>query len=165
MFRNPSKNGMMCFDSLVDLKTTTIQPGDIIASDSHIVMVDSVGSDPLGIKRAKKTADCTAATLTSNGFDFAVSQSGNWKNGIGIHRSVAKDYLKSSSTFQKGLTQLAAYFCQEQFKSSKTFDETSSFLAKPDLGGINVIRHKGTPECLASTPIALKYDSCVEDCQ
>lgn len=164
MFKNPSKNGMTCFESLVDLRTTTLQPGDIIASDAHVVMVGSVGLDPFGIKRAKKVSDCTIDKLSSNGFDFAVSQSGNWKNGIGIHQSEAKDYLKSTSTFQKGLTQLAQYFCQEKFSPPKTSQDPSS-LAKPTLDGINVIRHKGTAECLAQTPIALKYESCVEDCQ
>ncbi len=166
MFKNPSKNGMTCFDSVVDIKATTIQPGDIIASDGHIVMVDRVGDDPLGLKRAKKATECNPTVLTSNGFDFTVSQSSPWKNGMGIQQSVAKDYLKSSTTFQKGLVQLAQYFCQESFKTKKTMaiNIESSLVTKPDLGGIDVIRHKGTTECLTAKPIELSYESCVDNC-
>lgn len=167
MFKNPSKNGMTCFDSVVDIKTTTIQPGDIIASDGHIVMVDRVGDDPLGLKRAKNAMDCNPKILTSNGFDFVVSQSTPWKNGMGIQQSVAKDYLMSSTTFQKGLVQLAQYFCQQRFKTANTtaINIEPSLAAKPDLSGIDVIRHKGTTECLATKPIALSYESCVDNCQ
>lgn len=164
MFKSPSKNGMTCFESIVDLKTSTLEPGDIIASDGHVVMVDRIGSDPLGIQGVKNVADCSK--VSSSSFDFTVSQSGNWKNGIGIHQSLAKDYLKSYSTFQKGLTQLAQHFCQEKFKPPKFSVSISELLSiKPDLGDMNVIRHKGTPECLTSNPIALKYESCVENCQ
>lgn len=156
MFKNPIKNGLTCFNPIGINPVNSLHAGDIIASQGHVVMIDQVGEDALGLKRATSATDCNEHILSSEGYDFIITHSSPWKDGIGINRSVVRDYLQSSETIQKGLVKYAIAFCKAKFhvKSAKA----------PQISEIAIIRHKATPDCLAPKPIGLKYESCVQDC-
>jgi hypothetical protein len=119
-----------------------------------VVMIDEVGADPYGIAPITKIADCTSANLPYSKFDFVIAQSSPSKNGIGVNRYQARDYLKESSTYRDGLTRYAIAACKAKFGTITTVDTTN----------LSVVRHKKTPECKAAALVANK-EECVDSCQ
>lgn len=129
-------------------------PGDIIAINGHVNIIDAVGADPFGLNRATSVADCTTTRLTSSGFDFVIAQSSPSKGGIGINRYLAKDYLNESSTYKTGLTAYAVAACKAKFSASAT-------VSSPNL---SIVRHRRTAECKAE-PLVSRNMECVDSCR
>lgn len=153
-YMEPQSNGMRCLEKTTMTKAKSILPGDIVAINGHVQIVDSIGADPFGLARAQSVADCTSAKLAYTGFDFNLAQSSPSKNGIGINIYKAKDYLSGSSTFRDGLTAYALAACKAKFGGSGSV--SSSALA--------VVRHKKTVDCLAPQPLVATNQSCVDEC-
>jgi hypothetical protein len=153
-YKEPQSNGLRCLDKIKVTKDVSVAPGDIIAINGHVNIIDSVGRDPFGLARAATVADCTTAKLTSSGFDFVIAQSSPSKGGIGINRYAARDYLNESSTFKTGLTAYAVAACRAKFGASST-------VSSPNL---SVIRHKRTAECQAA-PLVSRNMECVDSCR
>ncbi|MFN3455803.1 MAG: hypothetical protein ACK41T_12685, partial [Pseudobdellovibrio sp.] len=126
--------------------------GDIVAVSGHVVIVDKVGADPFGIKRLKSINDCSS--LDSKYFDFVVSQSSPSKNGIGLNRYVAKDYLKESSKMMEAFKGIGKAVCQAYFSNKNVATPSSTY---------GIIRHTGSKDCL-SPKIAMVNQSCVNQC-
>lgn len=153
MLKDPQNNGMRCLDKISVSKTVSVLPGDIIAISGHVIMIDAVGVDPLGLNRATKIEDCTTAKLSYSGFDFTIAQSAPVKDGMGINRHVAKDYLATSSTFRDGVTRYAVAACKAKFGVNTTVDTSS----------LSITRHRKTPECKATALLENK-EECVSSC-
>ncbi len=152
--KEPQSNGMRCLQKISVSKTSSIKNGDIVAINGHVVMLDAVGSDPFGLNAITKSADCNSSKISYKNFDFVIAQSSSTKNGIGINRYDASDYLDESSTFSTGLTRYAVAACRAKFGLDPK-------LNSPDL---SVVRHKKTAECEA-TPLVETNQACVEKCQ
>jgi hypothetical protein len=153
--KNYANSNYTCLSSIPSSSTSSLQAGDIIASDGHVVMVDQVGDDPWGLRRAATASDCNEQILSSDGFDFIITHSTPWKKGLGINRSIARDYLKTYETFKSGLTKYAVAFCNARFHAK---------VPKPSIEEVNIVRHLGTTECLAPNPIGLRYEACIQNC-
>ncbi len=154
-YKEPQSNGLRCLDKLVFSQSKPqIEPGDIIAINGHVNIVDSVGPDPFGLARAKSLSDCTSSVLTYTGFDFVIAQSSPSKGGVGINRYLAKDYLAESSTYRTGLTNYAVAACKARFGGSGV----------PNSPSLSVVRHRRTPECRANALVATNFD-CVDSCR
>lgn len=153
MLKDPQNNGLRCLDKISVSKTVSILPGDIIAISGHVIMVDAVGIDPLGLNRAAKVEDCTTAKLPYTGFDFTIAQSAPVKSGMGINRHVAKDYLATSSTFRDGITRYAVAACKARFGVSSTVDTSS----------LAIVRHRKTADCKAAA-LQENKEECVASC-
>ncbi|HMN70059.1 MAG TPA: hypothetical protein PKC28_16070, partial [Bdellovibrionales bacterium] len=154
-YMNPAANGLRCMAKIAVTKTRSVEPGDIIAISGHVVMIDEVGADPFGLARAATSADCTAAKLTSAGYDFVIAQSSPSKDGIGVNRFQARDYLKESSTFREGLGRHAVAACRAKFGLSATIDSPN----------LSVVRHKRTAECRAPEKVRQAREECVSSCK
>lgn len=154
-FKEPQKNGLRCLDKIAVSKTKTVLPGDIIAINGHVVMIDEVGADPFGLNKISKVEDCNSSKVLATNFDFVIAQSSPVKGGIGIDRYEARDYVPSSSTFKTGLVAYAVAACKAKFGGSAT-------VSSPNL---SVVRHKKTKECLSSAPLTTTYESCVDSCK
>lgn len=152
MYVEPQYNSMTCLQKVTVKPTETIKSGDIFAIDGHVLMIDTVRNDPFGLNTAKTVNDCS--NMSYKNFNFAVIQSSNSKDGIGINRYEAKHYFGESPTMRKGLERYAYYSCLARF-NNKSYT--------PNLGTSSLVRHKGTPECLG-TRIALSQESCVKSC-
>ncbi len=153
-FKEPQSNGLRCLEKISVTATSSIAAGDIAAINGHVVMIDAVGEDPFGLRNIASATDCNSTKLTITNFDFVIAQSSPSKSGIGINRYQARDYLKESSTFKTGLTAYAVAACRAKFGLSPN-------LSSPSL---SVVRHKRTPECLATALVA-QNESCVADCR
>jgi hypothetical protein len=152
-FINATNSGFTCFKNVTVTPTSTIQPGDILGVNGHVVIVDKVGADPFGIKRLKSASDCNSITSSSN-FDFVVSQSSPSKGGVGLNRYQAKDYLKESTKMMTAFVGVAKAACKAYFGGISVATPSSEY---------GILRHKGTTECM-SPKIQMANQSCVSQC-
>lgn len=148
----PQDNGLTCLNKISVSATTTMKAGDIVAVYGHVLLIDKVGADPFGISTVKTEADCSK--LTSDRFDFVVAQSAPSKGGIGINYYEARNYLPTSAKMKTGLEKYAYYTCLAKF-NGKTYT--------PNIGTLSVVRHKGTPDCMAPR-VTLARESCIQSC-
>jgi hypothetical protein len=153
MFKEPQSNGLRCLDKISVSKSVSILPGDIIAINGHVVMIDAIGADPFGLNKIAQSADCTSAKLPYTSFDFTIAQSAPVKEGMGINRYLAKDYLATSSTFRTGVTNYAVAACKAKFGISSTVSTTS----------LAIVRHRKTADCMA-TPLQESKEECISSC-
>lgn len=152
MFMNPSSNGMSCLQKVSMGLSGTLKAGDILAQNGHVVVIDRVGADPLGILSATNDSQCDA--ITSAKFDFIIAQSSSSKGGIGINKYIGRDYLLEDSTFKSGLEAYAHQACHARFASKDVAVQSSV---------IQVVRHKLTSDCIQK-PVALAGEACVAQC-
>lgn len=148
----PSNNGLTCLAKISVSPTSTMQAGDIVAVQGHVILIDKVGADPFGIGNAKTEKDCAA--LNASGFDFIVAQSSPSAGAVGINRFEAKDYLPTSAKMNTGLQKYAYYTCLAKV-NKKTYT--------PNLGTLSVVRHKGTADCVAPR-VTMAHESCIQSC-
>lgn len=151
-FINASSSGFTCFSNVTATPATSILPGDIVGVSGHVVLVDKIGADPFGLKRLKSATECNS--LSTAYWDFVVSQSSPSKNGIGLNRYIAKDYLRESTKMTTAFMGIAKAACQAYFGSKNVATPSSTY---------GILRHKGTAECL-SPKIQMAYQSCVSTC-
>jgi predicted DNA-binding ribbon-helix-helix protein len=156
MIKNPQSNGLLCLGFASFNPTESLKAGDLLASSGHVVMVETLGSDPFGIAGIKKDSDCKAANIHIENFDFTVIQSSTVKAGIGINRIQASDYFTgdlepemTSALFEHAVT---ACHAKLQNKTIQSRSQHASF-----------VRHAGTPDCIDQA-IAFDHESCIDSC-
>ncbi len=152
MFKQPEKNGLECYQSIKLTSKSSIQSGDIAAVNGHVLMIGEVGLDPFGIKNIASKSQCEQ--ISAQKFDFLIWQSGSQKGGIGLNHIVASAYLKDAHKMREGFEAYAKESCKAQIDKIQI---------EPKLEKFAIIRNKNTPECQTQR-IALKGESCVEDC-
>lgn len=148
----PQDNGLTCLNKISITPSSSMKAGDIVAVHGHVLLIDKVGADPFGIQSVKSVSEC--AKLTSDRFDFVVAQSAPSKGGIGINYYEARDYLPTSAKMKSGLEKYAYYACLAKFQNKKY---------TPNLGSLSIVRHKGTPECMAPR-VKMARESCIQTC-
>lgn len=153
MMMNPSSNGLGCLANYQPSKTNGIKSGDILASTGHVVILEVSSPDPLGLNRAKSASDCTTSKLTHRGFNFEVLQSAPVKNGMGLDRMRAADYLEESSSMRTAMVKYAVSLCKAKFGQS-----VGSLPSEA-----RIVRHKQTSEC-KDRQVELARESCVSAC-
>lgn len=151
MYLEPEKNGLTCLQKIAVTPTETLRGGDVVAVSGHVLMVDSVGMDPFGLGSAKSEKDCSL--VSSRNFDFIIAQSSPSKDGVGINRYQARDYLREISSMRAGLEKYAYYACLAKFNNK-------SYIPSLDT---SVVRHKMTPDCLG-VRLKLDQESCIQTC-
>ena len=154
-YQNPVKSKMTCLAPISVSKTKTIMPGDILASATHVLMIDSVGADPFGVNQIASASQCTSANVDYAKFNFTVIQSSSVKNSIGINRIQASSYFGGSETAMRiALEEYAIGACRARFGSATT----------PVVSEATIVRHSGTAACLESSPVALTSQECLDTC-
>lgn len=146
-------SGWKCYDSVQVTGQSFIRPGDILSINGHVVMIDSVGADPFGLQLISSSSKCSS--ISYKNFDFVVIQSSPDKGSVGINRFAARDYFAGSAGMRSAITAYAKRACESKFDGKVKTPKTSSF---------NIIRHKGTSECLAPQ-IRLVNESCIQSCR
>ena len=68
-----------CFRTVNLDQGELLLPGDVFAWSTHVVMIDSVGNDPFGLKDIKNPADCQSSRLNPLDFKIVVINS---KGGV-----------------------------------------------------------------------------------
>lgn len=154
MWMKPDKNGLSCFDYVKFEKSDSIKPGDILASQGHVVMVESVGSDPFGIAKFVLPLQCAKENMSVSRFDFTILQSGSLKNGLGIDRIRAADYFAEGGAMAEALIDHAVNACLANTRGTSVVSKAAK---------ANFVRHLGTKECM-DQPVRLAHEECIMAC-
>jgi hypothetical protein len=154
MWMNPSKNGLDCFDYVGFKGSTSIKPGDVLASSGHVIMIETVGNDPFGIKRFTTEAECKLENMAVEHFDFTILQSAPVKGGIGINRIEASHYLTETGSMHDAILVHAVNACLAHVRGS-------NIVTRADKASL--VRHLGTAAC-SDAPVALVHEECLATC-
>lgn len=159
-FMDPVSSGFTCYKNVSVSQKESLKPGDIASVAGHIITVDTIGADPFGIKRLSSASEC--ANVNTKYFDFIIAQSSSSKNGIGIHKYVAKDYLNEVDPATEGsVRKMKTLFLTVGQAACKAYFQNTTSTPKSSAWGL--IRHKGTSECLAPK-MQIAGQSCVSSC-
>jgi hypothetical protein len=154
-FMEPQNNHLSCLQKIAVDARTSILPGDIAAINGNVIMIDSIGDDPLAIGKISSLAGCTSANINPSNFNFNITQSAPVKSGIGINRIKGADYMPESATIRNGFIAYAVAACRAKFGGDAT-------VSSPNL---SLVRHLKTPECLAPRPLVMSHEDCVASCK
>lgn len=152
-FMNPTSSGMSCLERVTQT-STPFTSGLIFANEGHIVMIDTIGADPFGLKRLKKESECEA--LTASQFDFSIIQSSNSKNGVGINRYRAADYFLSGNSMTPGILDYGKAYCRAYFQKKPVTISTTR---------AGLVRHRSELKACLDQRVSLAYESCVSQCE
>ncbi|MEH0860714.1 MULTISPECIES: hypothetical protein [unclassified Halobacteriovorax] len=134
----------------------SIQSGDIInLKGSHVLMVDTAGPDPLGIRGAAESNSCNSITI--NDFDFTYIHSGALNN-YGPARVSAKIHATKRSTMFNNLLAQARTACTRLVQGRASSQKMRS-------GRFSILRHdSGNPACYYEDYGKLKGEECINQC-
>jgi hypothetical protein len=153
-FMNPRASGYACLKPVLFRGDQSIEEGDILASSGHAVIVEHVGPDPFGILDIHDEADCTADKLSLANLDFTVLQSSAYKNGIGIQKAQAADFIPTEDLLAKAMADYAITACLAHVRGSTIAAHSAS---------ASFVRHSGDPTCI-DREIQLNHEDCVAGC-
>lgn len=152
MFSDPQKNGLTCLKP-IENNAQMIQPGDLLAFDGHVIMIDQVSDDPFSIKRFKSIQECIPQNINEKSFQFSIIQSSPVFGGLGMNRMPASEYFREDGSMKNALIQYGISYCKAIFGTKEVFPKWSATL----------VRHTGESGCMES-PIDLKYENCLKQC-
>jgi len=151
-FVDPAKSNWNCYERITVNDRSTIRPGDIAAYPGHIVMVDSAGADPFGLRGVSNLSQCDR--LSVRNFDFVLIQSSSSQEHLGINRYHASEYLAGGGNMTDLFVKHARAACLSKFDHRGRVPSSSAGA---------VIRHRGTTACLAPR-VELKHEDCTASC-
>lgn len=153
-FVDPERSGWSCYSKVKVGPETHLQPGDLaVLSADHMVGVDSLEKDPLGIDSVTDIKQCD--NLSSDQFHFTLIQSAATKGSIGINRFVASDYLKEASGLQTLFVAYARAACIAKFTNREFLPSVPSTMS--------IVRHSGASDCKAQR-VPLVHEQCIQAC-
>jgi hypothetical protein len=147
----PQENGLTCLQPIKMSSDNNLKVGDTIAINGHVVLVASLGDDPMGSSDARSASDCDK--ITAKDLDFNIAQSSPSKGSVGINISKASDFF-SSGSMKAGIEEYARRLCKAKFQTVPT--------AYP-LRGLTIARHLMTADC-KDERVKLDHEECVQSC-
>ena len=140
--------------------STTILAGDMVnTKKGHIIMIDSVGDDPFGIKKVKSEGgSCNDISVVD--FDFTYIHSGPAKGNIGPSRVEAK--AGGTGHIDKLLV-VAREACEKgnQEYSSEKISNSANLGSK----SFSIIRHDSeNSDCISDQKQKIQGESCIKQC-
>lgn len=158
------------FDQVLDRKNSCIKStnyslersigvGDLInVANDHIIMIDEVSDDPLGIKKHLKNKSCDRISI--NDFDFTYIHSGAVNNSYGPSRVHISEH--SGGTMFNNLRLSAVGMCKKLLKNPK---HTGSSAEVNHNRRFSISAHQSQDtDCISDTPVSLKNEECVAQC-
>lgn len=142
-----------CFKKVNADNSDDLSAGDIIATNGHILIVDEVDSDPLGVGSIKSASGCPTQAMSKDQLDFSVIHSSVAFGGVGIHRVHVRDLHLSQ--LKTGLLQLASNLCYKKFNVKKDTQKNHF---------IQISRHLLTTEC-RELEMHVTNQECLSSCQ
>jgi hypothetical protein len=155
-FAGASKKAKSCFADVPIASGLSLMPGDIISySANHVIMIDEVGPDPLGVQKYSQPGkNCN--DIHYRDFDFTYLHSGSIGN-YGPARVSSKYHERVPGTIFKTLRVKAIEACRSIQAGVKAVTVTQ--------GKFSVIRHRGKAVDGCTGPQKpLEGEQCVQSC-
>lgn len=151
-FMGSDINGYDCLEKSTMGVSGSLKAGDILAMSGHIVLIESVGRDPLGILRSRSPSACDE--ISSDNFDFVVMQSSSTKDGLGLNRFKGSELMLDIESFKVGLESFAKQACHAKLRGLDI---------QPYNPHIQLLRLRDDPDC-EQYEVPLVGQSCVQAC-
>lgn len=158
MLKNADRNERSCLEKQDISTRNPLQPGDIIASDNHVAIVDMVdeNEDSFSITGIQSSSDCHSSKIRLNRLNFSIIQSSAHNNSVGINRMHIAESLNSmDSNFVRGLKRVASRACYKMFGM-----ETHT-----DINEIAILRHTIHEPSCRDREIYLERQECLQSCE
>ena len=152
MFKTASRNRLSCLKEQDISLNNPLQPGDIIASSHHTVIVDSTGDDPFRLSDMQRAEQCHSRRMSTKRFHFTVMQSSAHNNGTGINRMRIKD--SAEGAMKRGLERVASRACYKMFGK-----ETHHSIKE-----ISILRHESQDPSCRNRKIYMEHEECIQHC-
>lgn len=148
-----------CIKSTEYTLNNTLMVGDMInVANDHIVMVDEIGDDPLGIK--KHVAGNSCNRLSIEDFDFTYIHSGAVNNSYGPSRVHVSEH--KGGTMFNNLRLTAVKMCKRLVKDKNLRASTAQDIPNKRF---SISRHNSSnANCIDPKPVKLKNEECVKQC-
>ena len=156
MFKNAQKNKLTCLKEQDISFYNPIRPGDIIASNSHVLIVEFTRDDPFQLSKAKTSKDCHSKRIQLSDFGFSVIQSSAHNNGVGINRMHIQTAIDGLTTITRGLKRTASRACYKMFGNPNTHKNIKE---------IAILRHAGDVPACRDREIYLENQECLQACE
>lgn len=137
----------------------SLVPGDMVnVARNHIIMIDTVGPDPLGIKKHADARTCSSLRVSD--FNFTYIHSGAIKNSYGpsrVHISAHR-----GGTMFNNLMLNAQAMCRRLVAGDQGRVSSRQLNAN---GSFGILRHQShDPACKMSTRVKLVGEECTDEC-
>ncbi|MDE0518238.1 MAG: hypothetical protein OXH36_01585 [Bdellovibrionales bacterium] len=155
MFKNARRNKLSCLQQQDILPGNPIQSGDIIASNSHVFIVEFTGVDPLNLESFRNSNECHSSQITRKDLNFTVIQSSAHNNGVGINRMHIRDAIDGLTTLTRGLKKTVSRACYHKF----------GIKAHDNINEISILRHASHVSACRDREIYLENQECLKSCE
>jgi hypothetical protein len=157
-----SRSSNSCLKSPGFSDEKSIIPGDIINyRANHVVMIDAVGEDPLGIKKHATSNTCDSIVVDD--FDFTYIHSGLTGGNYGPSRVHIRAHRGQSLSMFNNMVQLARKSCKRQVEGRKDLGSASKIHSSNSRFGL--FRHQSDdPRCRSEKKLKIEGQGCVEQC-
>ena len=155
MFKNARRNNLSCLQQQDILSYNPIQPGDIIASNSHVFIVEFIGKDPFNLASFRNSNECHSRKIKLQDFDFTAIQSSAHNNGVGINRMHIQNAVDGLTSITRGLKRMASRACYKMF----------GIAAHDNINEISVLRHASDVPACRDREIYLENQECLKSCE
>ena len=155
MFKTANRNNLSCLHKQDISPQNPLRSGDIVASQSHIFIVEYAGADPFQLQSITNSNKCHSQRTTLNRFNFTIIQSSAHNNGVGINRMHAKIAIDGLGSIERGLKKIASRACYKKFDVE----------AHSNIKEISILRHdSNNPEC-RDREIYIEKQECLNHCE
>jgi len=152
LLKDPQRKNFSCLIKQHISQTNPLRPGDIIASNAHVIIVDEINTeDPFSIRHLKQ---CDYRKIKSDSFQFSIIQSNPENKGIGINRmqfSEATNYMKAIFI---GMRKVASRICHQKWGQT----------VHPRISEVAILRHNLDKTQCRQQEIHLKHQECLKYC-
>ncbi len=138
---------------------SSLKPGDMVnIARNHIIMIDTIGPDPMGIEKHAKARTC--ASLRVSDFNFTYIHSGALKNSYGpsrVHISTHRGGTMFNNMMLNAQAMCRRIVAGDQAKvSSRQLNANGNF---------GILRHQSNdPACKMSARVKLVGEECTDEC-
>ncbi len=155
LLKKPKIKNFSCLKKQVLSKNNPLRSGDIIASNSHVIIVDETGRDPFGLQHLNQAEKCHSRSIKSSQFNFSIIQSSTNNNAVGINRMHISQALPGMRSIRRGLQKVASKICYNRFQMQ----------THANIEEISILRHDSeNPQC-REKEIYLKHQECLKFCE
>ncbi len=153
MFKNAQQYQLSCLQKQDISLNNPLKPGDIIASNAHIAIVEYVASDPFNIDSIYQSQNCHSTSINTKKFRFSIIQS-SAHNTVGINRMSIAHAFNKHSNFGKGLQKIASRLCYKKFGMD----------VHKNIHEISILRHSTQEPSCRNKEVHLKNQECLRSC-
>ncbi len=155
MFKNARRNNLSCLQQQDISAENPIRPGDIIASNTHVVIVESTGPDPFGLSNVRSSGECHSRKIKLGQLDFSIIQSSAHNGGVGINRMHVRLAADGLAGIERGLKRSVSRACYKMFGMEE----------HTNINEVSILRHaSGEPAC-RDREIYLESQECLSNCE